>query len=114
MCNGVLLGPTYRVVHCSCATNRKLKFQSEWCEWCLCRKCGGKNLPRDPSDYYSREDGGSDFSVDLLHIFGLLVLAAACFLRVEDKPYQAFHFIGIAAAGHVLLNKTRGLSIKGL
>lgn len=115
VCNGVLLGPTFRVVHCSCATNLKLKFQSEWCEWCLCRKCGGKNLPREfTSRDYGRDDGASDFSVDLLHLFGLFVLAGACFLRVEEKPYLSLYFVGIAAAAHVLLNLVRGLKISGL
>ncbi len=98
----VTLGPTYRVVHCDCAKNPKLQFQSEWCQWCQCRKCGGKHLPKQ-KDYssYSTPDG-KDFSVDLIIPVALLGLVVTSVMYAFDKPYLMLYFIGLAATAHIV------------
>ena len=38
----------YRVISCACSKDKSLiNGITDYCEYCLCRKCGGKHLPRD-------------------------------------------------------------------
>ncbi len=104
------LGPTYRVVHCDCAKNPKLKFQSEWCEWCLCRKCGGKHLPKEQN--YSRSSAdGVDFSVDLIVLAALYGVAALGVMYALDRPYLCLYFLGICAAAHVITSVAKWMNL---
>jgi hypothetical protein len=101
---GVSLGSTYRVVHCACAKDTKLKFQSEWCEWCLCRKCGGKHLPVDRNAYGSDRNNVKDFSVDLLLLFAFYGIVGLSWMYVVDRPYLYLYFIGLVAVAHFVAN----------
>jgi hypothetical protein len=107
---GILLGTTYIVVSCDCAKNRRLKDQSEWCEYCVCRKCGGKNLPKIISRPSSSSRGGGssrgsdgedDMSLDLL-LFALWSAASiATVVYAGDRPYRYFYLVGYIAVATV-------------
>jgi hypothetical protein len=63
------------VVFCACYKDKTLKHRSDWCEWCQCKNCGGKSIPKDTAAAYGYEsaknsDSAGEFNVDL----GLLVL----------------------------------------
>ena len=107
--DGVVLGSTYRVVSCNCAKDRSLADQTEYCTWCRCRRCGGKNLPPDRTRYYTHAGAGSDgdlaelsdLSTDLLPIAALLlsVYIACCY--VERSPYVYLRILGFIATAFV-------------
>jgi len=118
---GVLLGCTYRVVHCECFRDKRLKDTSDWCEFCLCPRCGMKNLPKDYYADKSRNaqsnssswwgDGGSDdadsrstsvagvgtaqypYSANLILLLCLLCVAAKAAGNFE-LPHQQFTYLG--------------------
>lgn len=110
---GVLLGPTFRVAHCACSTDLSLKDSTEWCEWCLCRKCGGKNLPRTfnrDGTGGSSEEGAIDVNWDL----GLLVLLicaivyAIAFLTKRDSYLYTLALIAACYTGKDVAVKYAG------
>eukprot|EP01034_Spumella_vulgaris_P028991 gene28991-35956_t len=105
---GVCLGPTYRVVHCACAKDVKLKFQSEWCEWCLCRKCGGKHLPVEKD--VSRADT-KDFSADLLLLAAFYGIVGITWMYALDRPYLCLYFIGLVAVAHFVVSLSKMMKI---
>jgi hypothetical protein len=104
---GVVLGSTYRVVHCNCAGDFSLKDQSEWCSWCTCRRCGGKHLPSQDSDrshrFYSAYEL-NDISSALVPV--LTVVITAWLLMSWDllqyKPYYYLHTLGILALSYIV------------
>lgn len=118
---GVLLGCTYRVVHCECFRDKWLKDASEWCEFCLCQRCGMKNLPKDYYADKSRNGGskstswwGGDsdnievkttltpgamrtqypHSANQVLLLGLLCVAVRGALWNYDLPHQQFTYLG--------------------
>ena len=91
---GVVLGPTYRVVSCSCSSDASLKA-AQWCEWCSCRRCGGAQLPRGGR---GRTEGAQrDFSAPLGLALGLHVIAALCFYYAGGAAFRFLHLQGLAA-----------------
>lgn len=104
---GVVLGSTYRVVYCNCASDFSLKDQSEWCSWCTCRRCGGKNLPFQDSDrshrFYSAYEL-NDISSALVPV--LTVVITTWLLLSWDilqyKPYYYLHTLGILALSYIV------------
>lgn len=114
---GVFLGSTFRVVWCNCARDYTLKDIAEWCDWCRCRKCGGKHLPASAYGSYNGDasyrnrytnhnrmysGSGVDFSVDLMLLAVLIgaVMAAAWYL--ERSPYWFMNLAGVVATAHCL------------
>lgn len=108
---GVSLGSTYRVVHCACAKDARLKFQSEWCEWCLCRKCGGKHLPVDRNTHDSDRSNVKDFSVDLLLLAGIYGIVGLSWLYAVDKPYLCLYFMGLVAVAHFVASTAKAMKL---
>ena len=100
----VTLGPTIRVVSCNCALDKSLKNQSEWCEWCLCRKCGGKNLPRQQ---YSTDHtlGGDDFNVHFGYCLLLNVLVFSMFYFIKEHFYKYTYVVGTVALLSIVRDK---------
>ena len=109
---GVVLGSTYRVVHCECFRDAKLKDTSEWCEFCLCSRCGFKNLPKDyfsnknahthadPSGlqerYASSNAGQSEYGISatVILLVGVLGFCARGMYFYSDQPHEQFNVIG--------------------
>jgi hypothetical protein len=94
---GVVLGATYRVVACACHADKTLKFQSEWCEFCQCRKCGGKNLPRD--DFGADGKGLSlekllEAPPDALLLVALILCAGAAWTYAYDVLHRHLLILG--------------------
>jgi hypothetical protein len=93
----VIKGPLYKVVSCACARDKKLKDKMEWCEFCICRQCGGKNLPVDTVD---GEEGDkrvriyNDSSADLFLFIGLLVGAIGVVTYAGESLYKHLYVIG--------------------
>ena len=73
-----LLGPSYRVISCACYKDKKLKDRSEWCEFCLCRWCGEKDMPKV-----------RDLTHSLIPVHTLSFLPTFSFIRT-NSPTQSF------------------------
>lgn len=99
---GVLLGATYRVVGCNCMDDKALKFQSEWCEFCLCRRCGGKNLPRAESTGAGALERLLEVTPDQALLLALLSVAAASVWYAHDRLHRQLYLLGLAAWCHLL------------
>lgn len=108
MAHNVTLGSTYRVISCNCARDASLTEISDWCSWCKCRKCGGKHLPASSKMRFNAHFSGanvsemSDFSVDLLPLVVLGVVAGASVVGVNDAPYVYLYALGAVAVGFVV------------
>ncbi len=100
---GVTLGPTIRVVSCNCALDKALKKQADWCEWCLCRKCGGKNLPRQHSTDHTY--GGEDFNAHFGYYLLLNVLMFSMFYFVKEHFYKYTYVAGTVAVLSLVRDK---------
>ena len=89
---------------CACHRDPKLKDRSEWCDFCLCRHCGGKNLPRERGAAGSGRDAATaDFSPDLFLLGATLGCAVgACVYAGEGRLYRHLYLMGMVAAAHVV------------
>jgi hypothetical protein len=101
ICPDVVMGSTFRVISCNCSKNLRLKLQSEWCEWCLCRKCGGKNLPKVHHDFINPQTM-SDFSMNLVLFFSLIIVSLSTFVYTIDHPYKHLYIFSAVASMHLL------------
>lgn len=99
---GVVLGATYRVVGCNCMDDKTLKFQSEWCEFCLCRRCGGKNLPRAESAGPGSLERLLEVTPDQALLLALLAVAAASVWYAHDRLHRQLYLLGLAAWSFLL------------
>ena len=100
---GVTLGSTYRVVWCSCATNLRLKDQSEWCEWCKCSRCGGKGQKWTPFAHSNDEQlVGVEINMDLVVVLSLYGLALYALFFVEDYPFMYLNIAGGVAIAQLV------------
>jgi hypothetical protein len=101
------MGPSYKVIYCACYRDKTLKDRSQWCEFCLCRKCGGK-FAQDPAAHdpavrrsqsgAAGQDGSggfNDFSPDLGLLVGLLGLAAGAVVYAGEVPYKHMYLMGM-------------------
>lgn len=72
---------------------------SEWCEYCLCRNCGGKNLPKiyDRNDVFNFSNIFSADSrqgnIELCQIVCYMLIAIYCILVVRDKFFMLVHMM---------------------
>lgn len=92
VCDGIVEGPTYKVVKCFCPTNRAFKSANEWCEWCRCPTCGyGKLInPAAANDDSDKPRLHLDMAV-------ILVLGFALFYANywgENKIFVLFYILG--------------------
>ena len=100
---GVTLGSTYRVVWCSCATNFRLKDQSEWCEWCKCPRCGGKGQKWAAFNRGNDESlPGVEINMDLVVVLSLYGLAVYALHILEDYPFMYLHITGLVAVAQLV------------
>lgn len=92
------MGPLYKVVSCACARDKKLKDKMEWCEYCICRKCGGKNLPVDKADggegSRARPRTYNDSSADLFLFIGLLISTVGVVVYAGESLYRHLYLMG--------------------
>ena len=105
---GVRLGPTFRVVSCCCANDVRIRDKmDEWCEFCLCRSCGGKNLPLPKGaaasafDFAlpSRLPEASDLSPALGLCLALIALGlGGTIVYCGDALYRYLYLMGAVAA----------------
>lgn len=109
---GVVLGSTYRVVHCNCKGDFSLKDQSEWCSWCTCRRCGGKHLPSSSQDsdrsshpfpFYSAYEL-NDISSALVPVLAVVITAwlLVSWDLLQYKPYYYLHTLGILSLCYIV------------
>jgi len=99
----VLYGPAYKVVSCNCSVNTKLKSFAEWCDWCRCVNCGGKNLPRHLRDLdSSRTYGMPDLNSDLVLVVGLVVCCTFGMMYAHEQPYRHLYIMGVVGASFTL------------
>ena len=111
---GVILGTTYRVVSCACAKDYRLKDPTEWCSFCQCKFCGGKELHRaaaagaswHPDLGYTGGRGGSrlldDISANVYLAISLLALGALSAWYAGDRPHRHLYMAGAVAAVYLL------------
>lgn len=100
----VIMGATFRVISCNCSKNVRLKLQSDWCEWCLCRKCGGKNLPKVQKyddDFINPQTMG-DFSMNIVLFISLVIVSLSSFVYTIDHPYKHLYIFAAVASFHLL------------
>ena len=79
----------------------------EWCDFCLCRKCGGKNLgpesdPRSAGGKDGDGTGGQIVSSNLFLFFSLLVVCVEIVTNGGNDLYKQFYWIGCVCALFVL------------
>jgi hypothetical protein len=107
------MGTTYRVIYCSCSTDLTLKEQIEWCPWCLCRKCGGKNLPFKTNFNDNNDNNNSmmrnfsfskDLNLDLIVLTLLCIIPVLSVIYIDDAPYLYVYFLGLIAFGNCINN----------
>jgi len=124
---GVVLGATFRVVACACPLDPLLRYSSEWCEFCQCRKCGGKNLPKGTfaSDGSGLEGEGGDIlgglsleawlaaalTPDVCLFVALVGCAVAVPYYAQDRLHRYLYVVGAVAAAFltrdVLVSRNR-------
>lgn len=112
--HNVTLGSTYKVVSCNCARDPSLSEVVEWCSWCKCRQCGGKHLPAASKMRFNAHFSGAnvsemhDFSVDLLPLVVLSVVAVVSAYAVLDAPYVYLYALGVVAVAFVVRELSLG------
>lgn len=124
---GVVLGATFRVVACACPLDPLLRYSSEWCEFCQCRKCGGKNLPKGTfaSDGSGLDGEGGDMlgglsleawlaaalTPDVCLFLALVGCAVAVPYYAQDRLHRYLYVVGAVAAAFltrdVLVSRNR-------
>ncbi len=92
----IVLGPTYKVISCDCAKNRTLKSFDEWCEYCRCEKCGGKNIVFGKD---GRPAAGPQLTINLDLIVWLLLQLVIYYVAVfhDFQIYKATLATGVVA-----------------
>ena len=100
----VVLGSTYRVISCACAKDWRLKDEDEWCSFCRCKFCGGReryyarSASRD-SDFLSRGRMPLDEISANVYLAALLVLIAAfVHIYAADSPHRHLYLLGGTAS----------------
>lgn len=108
---GVVVGPAFRVLYCNCSKDTRLKSMDHWCDWCLCPRCGGKDLFKRgaKNELRSQFSEYNDLSVDLGLAVIVIALAFCSVLFGIDYPYRQLYIFGCLAASFVLRNITVGL-----
>jgi hypothetical protein len=98
----VLLGPNYYVVSCKCYLDKSLtKGRLEWCEWCRCPECGGKQNKtnergyRDNSTLTGLFSMVSDLNAELALFFGIIGVSVWSIVYIQDYLYRVQHIIGL-------------------
>ena len=124
---GVVLGATFRVVACACPLDPQLRYSSEWCEFCQCRKCGGKNLPKGTfaSDGTGLDGEGGDMlgglsleawlaaalTPDVCLFLALVGCAVSVPYYAQDRLHRYLYVVGAVAAAFltrdVLVSRSR-------
>jgi hypothetical protein len=103
------------VVSCACAKDYRLKEQSEWCSFCQCKFCGGKDLHRAAAsgggwhpDYgYTDGRGGGkhlldDISANVYLAVSLFTLGLLALMYAGDRPHRHLYMAGAVAAVYLL------------
>lgn len=97
--SAIVMGPTYRVISCDCAKNKELKTFEEWCEFCRCENCGGKNIVRPrQNDAFGRDNNAFSINLDLLLWLVVTSVAGNVIFFSSDQLYINLHATGIVAA----------------
>lgn len=78
----------FKVVSCKCSKNKKLKTQSEWCEYCRCPNCGGKGIVF----YNNYDENSQDKKITLSFSLNFVVLLSLLLLLFYIPVYHANHF----------------------
>lgn len=98
--SGILIGCTYIVSSCSCAKDPLLKDYKEYCEYCLCRKCGGKDLPTvfnrySTSNGTSTGEGGWEVGLlDLVQAVVVYAIAVGAVVYAQDRMHRLLYLLG--------------------
>lgn len=93
----IVMGPTYKVVSCDCAKNKALKTFDEWCEYCRCEQCGGKNIVFGSN---GRPATGPEFTLHIDLVLWVLLLLLVYYLLVkhDHQIYKTLLCTGILSA----------------
>ena len=96
----VLLGPTYYVVSCRCYSDQKLlKGRVEWCDWCRCPDCGGKQNRNQQADTFGNIFAMiPDLNAELGLALVLIGVSVWSFIYVDGFLYRVSHCIGLLSA----------------
>ena len=104
-----MIGCTYVVTSCNCSKDPLLKEPSDWCEYCLCRKCGGKYLPayfdRYTTNNAVKTDVDAFWEVSLLDLAFVVAVAVAAIGSVTyagDRLHRNLYMLGLVAAAFLL------------
>jgi hypothetical protein len=108
----VIIGSTYRVVSCKCARDYRLKEERDWCSYCRCKFCGGKNLASNYGDRsgWNPSGSGSYPTGNLLDIvsanaylaIALFFLGLFTHLYAADRPHRHLYIMGGVSAAYLL------------
>jgi hypothetical protein len=105
-----VIGPTFKVVSCDCPSNKCFKSIEEWCEFCRCQNCGGKNhiIPA------SGENSSIAINLDLLLWLCFAVLFGYVLVVGGDQLYFGYYAGGALACLSTLrqLFSTNSISLK--
>lgn len=114
----VVLGSTYRVISCDCAKDWRLKDEEEWCSFCRCKFCGGKDRYRAKSTsggpgFYNRRDPTAldEVSANAYLVALLGLLAAFAHIYAADTPHRHLYLLGGVAAAFIVRDATVWLGI---
>jgi len=123
---GVYMGPTYRVLSCNCASDKR--DVNDWCSWCKCRRCGGKNLsnwsnpnsrnktPTTASSGAAAASSLDDFSPSVLLLAVLLLMSVLTFAYAGALPFRHGYLLAVTAASFLTVGimdiKAEGAKIK--
>lgn len=95
----MIIGCTHRVIWCDCSKNHTLKTFDEWCEWCKCENCGGKN-----GTFINRYQPPTPFAINLDGLVVLAMYAIAGILIYYSRQQQLYVILyAIAGVSTILL-----------
>lgn len=105
----VIMGPTYKVIFCACAKDTTLKEMVQWCDWCLCKHCGGKGLSRSQRnssnfDSDSKYNSANDLTIHVFLLMLIFLILVATLVVVDDKLYMYSYVVGATSAAYVIVD----------
>jgi hypothetical protein len=98
--NSIIVGCTHRVIWCDCPKNVSLQTFNDWCEWCKCENCGGKN-----GTFVNRYEH-TPFSINLDALVALAMYVVAGVLIYYSRQQLYVILYTIAGVSAILLIRT--------
>ena len=105
----VTLGSTYKVISCGCFKDARLRDrEEEWCSWCQCKFCGGKDRYGGKSQTGWRDWSGSSnpnsskkniapYSANQVLCLAIVCCASMAVYYSGAVPYKSLYLSGMVA-----------------